>query len=221
MELKLRKSEILVLRNVKSDMTSRNAFKYPQKGKVEAPDWIDNDKCGNGLHGLPWGCGGVSYFYDDADVKWLVIKVDTSKDYKSGKDELSDKCKFKKGIVIFCGKKEDAVALIQKYAPPDIPINLATQTAGDRSTQTAGDRSTQTAGDESTQTAGDESTQKAGYRSTQTAGYMSTQTAGYNSVQIINWYDGDKWTVSTRVITKEEADKPYKFKEGKWVLIKK
>ena len=257
--MKLKKTEILVLRNVKADMTSHEGFKWPEKGVVTAPDWEDTFTCGHGLHGLPWGVGSTSYFYGYKDAKWLVVKVNTASGYKAGEDELSDKCKFKSGDVIFCGTREIAVALIQKYAPINSVINYATQTAGDCSTQKAGDCSTQKAGDESTQTAGNCSTQTAGnwstqtagncstqtagYKSTQTAGNESTQTAGYKStqtagnestqtagncstqkagdrsVQIVRWYDDKKWTVSTRVITEIEANKPYKFENGKWTLI--
>ena len=78
----------------------------------------------------------------------------------------------------------------------------------------------QTAGYESTQKAGSGSTQTAGNGSTQTAGDGSTQTAGLNSVQIIRWFKNGKWTVSTRVITEKEANKPYKFENGVWNLIK-
>ena len=59
--MKLAANEILVLRDVKKNMKSWGEFVWPIRGWVEAHDWQDTDKCGHGLHGLPWGAGG-NYF---------------------------------------------------------------------------------------------------------------------------------------------------------------
>jgi hypothetical protein len=96
----------------------------------------------------------------------------------------------------------------------------STQTAGAYSTQTAGNDSTQTAGRYSTQTAGNGSRQNAGNCSTQIAGDRSTQNAGIGTVQIIRYYDNDKYKVKTRIITEKIANKPYKFYNNNWHLIK-
>jgi hypothetical protein len=182
MELKLTSTEILVLRDVRSDMTSYNGFKWPESGYVEAPEWMDTDTCGNGLHGLPWGEGG-DYRIGGSDAKQLLVKVDTVKGYRHGTGDMTDKCKFHSGEVVFCGSLKDATDILQIYAPANTRINWATQTAGDASTQTAGNASTQTAGNDSTQKAGHYSTQTAGINSTQTAGNYSTQKAGNDSTQ--------------------------------------
>jgi hypothetical protein len=228
---KLLKNEILVIRSVAKDMISHNGFKYPAKGPVSAPDWKDDDQCGHGLHGLPWGVGG-SYCasHTDNDYLWLVIRVDTSKgNYQHGTGNMGDKCKFHKGVVEFCGSNPDAVAFMLKHAPTNIRCNWSTLTAGNWSTLTAGDESTLTAGDESTLTAGNWSTLTAGYRSTLTAGYRSTLTAGdestltagENTVQIIHVYRHGKLKVYTRVITKETANKWYRFEGEDWRLCTK
>jgi hypothetical protein len=183
MDITLKPNEILVLRDVRADMTSRNGFHWPKSGSVEAPDWRDDDKCGGGLHGLPWGVGG-DYRIGGSDATWLVVRVCTDPgNYQHGSGKMCDKCKFREGEVVFCGSREDAVEIIARYAPDGARTNWSTQTAGNGSTQTAGNGSTQTAGNESTQTAGNESTQTAGHWSTQKAGDGSTQTAGYESTQ--------------------------------------
>jgi len=231
--MKLKKSEVLVLRTCKDDMTSYNGFKWPREGYVEAPDWQDDYKCGHGLHGLLWGEGDISYLNLLAK-NWLIVKVDTTKGFCHGKDDMINKCKFRCGYVVYCGDRYGAIKLIQKYAPANSIINFAVQTAGDCSTQTAGNESTQTAGDWSTQTAGDCSTQTAGYRSTQTAGYRSAQTAGdcstqtagdksmqrggLQTVQIIRYFKNE-WRVKTRIITEKEADKWYIFENEDWRLL--
>ena len=184
--IKLKKGEILVLRTCRMDMLAYGGFKWPKKGRVSSPDWLDNDKCGHGLHGLPWGVGSSVLFFGDKDkdTVWLLVKVNTAKgNYQHGTGEMTDKCKFKEGEVVYSGDRTAVVALLMKHAPAGLAVNYAVQAGGGDSTQTAGNHSTQKAGWDSTQTAGDESTQKAGEFSTQTAGGKSTQAAGWKSTQ--------------------------------------
>ena len=218
-KIKLEKNEILVLRSCKKGMKSYGGFIWPKEGFVEAKDWKPTYKCGNGLHGLPWGVGG-NYLNHTNDAIWLLVKVNTSKNYLTGRGELADKCKFKNGIVVFTGNKFDCLNVLSKYLPDNIPANWLTQTAGYKSTQKAGYESTQTAGYKSTQKAGDGSTQTAGHGSTQTAGDMSTQKAGKNSVQISCYYENGVYKVACRVVTKKEANKTYYVKQGVWTEIK-
>ena len=48
---KTTKETVLVLRTCSADMTSSGGFKWPKRGPVSAPDWVDNFECENGLHG--------------------------------------------------------------------------------------------------------------------------------------------------------------------------
>lgn len=95
---------VLVLRICKVDMTSRDNFKWPTSGYVEAHDWEPTPACGNGLHG--WlhghGNGDVSNYWKASD-KWLVVKVNV-KDMIN----LDGKVKFKCGEVVFCGDRKSA-----------------------------------------------------------------------------------------------------------------
>ena len=85
-----------------------------------------------------------------------------------------------------------------------------------------GNNAFEKAGFKSTLTAGKLSTLKAGNLSTLTAGHKSTLTAGENSVVIISYYKEEFYKVATRIITKSEANKPYKFdtEKGEWVEVK-
>jgi hypothetical protein len=188
--------KLYVLRVVKPDMTSRGPsgyspkqrFKYPESGLVECPDWQDDDNCGHGLHGWLWGAGELRScdYWNDEGAKWLVVEVATA-DLRHGSGDLVGKCKFRRGNVVFCGARDEAVKLITERAPAGTPILFGTATAGDRGTATAGDRGTATAGDRGTATAGyagtatagDRGTATAGDRGTATAGYAGTATAGY------------------------------------------
>jgi len=191
------KEHILVLRNVKPDMTSHNGFKYPKRGWIEAPDWEDTYKCGHGLHGLPWGCGETSYLYDDPNANWLVLKVNPADGYRAGRDELTQKCKFRRGYVVYCGTREGAVDYLLTHGAADKPVVYAEKTdytkgsivvVGDRGTAIAGNRGTAIAGNYGTATTGDYGTATAGYRGTATAGYRGTATAGYRGTATAgNW----------------------------------
>jgi hypothetical protein len=176
-----RTDAILVLRNVKSDMTSHNGFKYPRRGWVEAPDWEDTDKCGHGLHGLPWGVGGSGYLYPNDNTIWLVIKVNPADGYQYGTGDMADKCKFRGGYVVFCGCRDEAVQYLLDHGAVDKPVVYCKKTGGDKSTLTGGDKSTLTGGDGSTLTGGDKSTLTGGYGSTLTGGDKSTLTGGDKS----------------------------------------
>ncbi len=207
--MKLKKTELLILRKVKSDMISNYGFRYPKRGWVEAPDWSEKPKCGAGLHGLEWGAGDFNI--EHYGPMFQVIKVDT----KDGYFRLGGKVKFRKGYVLFTTESQErAISYLKKYAPKNVVMNYDITTekyavSGYRSTQTAGYRSTQTAGYRSTQTAGDNSIQTAGNRSTQTAGNGSVQVGRW-------WYEDGTVKTAVRIITEEEAGKPYFFENGKW-----
>ena len=202
----------LILRNCNPDGTSKKGFKWNTAiGAVNTcPDWIDNNECGNGLHGWLDGIGDTSVSSYNSSSLWLVAEVEKFND-------CGGKVKFQSCTVVFTGTMIECSKYLfdQGIRGPIIGLtgdhseggdysaliavgkrmqssghystqkagSLSTQTAGDESTQTAGNLSTQKAGYSSTQTAGDESTQTAGDYSTQKAGYYSTQTAGYSSTQ--------------------------------------
>jgi hypothetical protein len=173
---KARTQTVLVLRTCDVNMSAYGGFKWPEKGFVKCDDWDPIAKCGRGLHGFLWGRGDGSLAANDSDAKWLVVKVIASEIVPIG----TDKVKFPKGYVVFCGSKGDAAEYIKERAPTsNIPIIGLTATAGDAGTATAGYRGTATAGYAGTATAGYAGTATAGYRGTATAGDRGTATAGY------------------------------------------
>jgi hypothetical protein len=192
----------LVLRTCNEDLTSKNNFKYPSKGKVTCPDWNQTPTCGGGLHGFLWGCGKGSLANWNDNAKWLVIKVLN----KNLVNIDNQKCKFKTGFVVFCGSRKDATDyLLQHPSALDKPVigcykiggeksiltggkcstltggNWSTLTGGDKSTLTGGFKSTLSGGDDSTLTGGDYSTLTGGFKSTLNGGNRSTLTGGDDS----------------------------------------
>jgi hypothetical protein len=88
-------------------------FLWPKKGRVACADWEPTYKYGHGLHGLLWGEGdGKLLSWNDSAV-WLVVQVRT-KYILTGKDELTDKCKFASGLVVFAGTRDKAIEILSQ-----------------------------------------------------------------------------------------------------------
>jgi hypothetical protein len=182
--IKLAKGEALMLRTCNPDGTSYDGFVWPKSGPVECPDWNDEPRCGNGLHGLLWGAGdGLVLNWGDA--AWVVARVKLSQVV-----EINRKIKVPKAIVEYFGTREEATALISRYAPAGTLVVGGTSTSGYRGTSTSGDRGTSTSGDGGTSTSGDGGTSTSGYRGTSTSGDGGTSTSGYRGTST----SGDRGT---------------------------
>ena len=142
------KAPALALRTCKADMTSYGGFKWPESGRVEAPDWDAKPECGNGLHGLLWGEGVGDLLNWDEDAKWLVVAVEGET------VDLGGKVKFRAGEVVYCGDRKGATDYIIANGATGHVVG-AFVTTGDYGTATAGDCGTATAGNCGTATAGD------------------------------------------------------------------
>ena len=177
--MKKTEKTVLVLRTCSANMTSHGGFKWPKRGPVSAPDWVDNFQCGNGLHGWLWGEGdGTLGHVDTPKAKWLVVRVLAS-EVRHGAGHLIGKCKFPRGYVVHCGDRKSATEYIVRHGASGKAVIGSTVTAGYRGTATAGYRGTATAGYHGTATAGDEGTATAGVSGTATAGTCGTATAGH------------------------------------------
>jgi len=170
--IKFAKSESLVLRCCRADMTSHGGFTWKKEGIVAAPDWDEDPHCGNGLHGWLAGEGEYRAWRALPGDLWMVLAVETKTIV-----DLGVKVKFPKARVLYVGARETAAALITAHCPGSAVI-FGTATAGDSGTATAGDSGTATAGNYGTATAGYSGTATAGYSGTATAGDRGTATAG-------------------------------------------
>ena len=192
-DYKLPDGKCLVLRTCDSSLKSHGGFRWPESGPVSAPDFLNNDRCGNGLHGFLWGEGDGSLANWSDGAKWLAVEVDSALIVN-----LSGKVKFPSGVVVFCGDRLGATEFVREFSPGVRSIVGGTATAGDRGTATAGDRGTATAGDGGTATAGvggtatagDGGTATAGYGGTATAGVGGTATAGVGGIISVKHWDG-------------------------------
>ena len=192
---------VFVLRVCSPDLTSHKGFQWPSTigAKVSAPDWSDNPKCGNGLHGWLHGAGDTSAaeHTNNPDAKWLCLEVDEDTIV-----DLNGKVKFPMAIVRFIGARKDAAQWIVEHdhlADPSIVIGHCA-TAGDRGTATVGQYGTATAGQYGTATAGDRGTATAGQYGTATADYHGTATAGQYGTATAGQYGmataGDRGTAT-------------------------
>lgn len=158
----------LLLRTCSRDMTSRNGFTWPRSGRVEAPDWDPEPRCGRGLHGLLWGEGDVTLL--DPDGTWLAVQVDAADVV-----DLGGKVKVPRGDVMCCGERDEVIAYITERAPSGAATAYGTATAGDHGTATAGAYGTATAG----------------YRGTAIADDHGTATAGADGIIQVAWWDDE------------------------------
>ena len=185
---------VYVMRTCGAALKSRGGFQWPKHGKIEATDWKHTGECGNGLHGWLWGEGDGSLGLWGDGAKVLVVKVRADELVKLG----ADKCKFRRGTVVYCGDANGATQYLHKRIPKSMqgkwrPIagtasagdlgtasagDLGTASAGYRGTASAGYRGTASAGDRGTASAGDRGTASAGDRGTASAGDLGTASAG-------------------------------------------
>ena len=144
----------LILRTCSADMTSYGGFQWPTSGPVECAVWNPKHVCGNGLHGLLWGEGSISYLDLSESAKWIVFRAALS-DIATGSGDLIDKCKARAGVVEYCGDRPGAIAYLLANGACGKAVVFGTATAGYSGTATAGNYGTATAGDSGTATAGD------------------------------------------------------------------
>jgi len=92
---------------------NRTAFRWPRSGVVEAPDWNSEPKCGGGLHGLEFGEGTWSLLSEDktGTEEWRVILVQPD-DFIRLSDGGDIKIKMRRGEVVYCGNKAEALARV-------------------------------------------------------------------------------------------------------------
>jgi hypothetical protein len=175
---------VLCLKSLPPTLEETSGFKWPEKGRVAAPDWKRTKSFGNGLHAFLWGDGGSSVAYVKGDARWLVLKV-RAKDVI----DLGCKVKFPEAEVLFCGEKEIAVSIVMHHAPVGTAVmfanvmggNGATLVGGYRSTVKGGNGASVTGGKRAKVTGGDFATVKGGDFATVIGGKYANVTGGYCS----------------------------------------
>ncbi len=174
---------ILVLRTCEDDGTSSQGFVWPKCGPVEAPDWKPTNECGHGLHGLPWGVGDGSLLDWSSDARWLVVRVSTDKrNYRAGVGELAEKCKFRRGAVVFCGDRKAATDYLLAHGASDKPVVGCYKTGGNGAVLTGGYGAVLTGGDRAVLTGGDRAVLTGGNWAVLTGGNWAALTGGYRAV---------------------------------------
>ena len=182
----------LVLRVCKADYTSHSGFLWPSEigAEVVAPDWKNDNKCGNGLHGWLYGqgdCGCVEYWMDD-EAKWMVLEVPSSEIVM-----LGGKCKFPSAKVRYIGTRSAAADFIIANEPKALNVAVigACMKVGDGEAIQVGALGTATAGNRGTATAGN--------YGTATAGESGTATAGESGEIRIQWWDNKAQRYRTKI----------------------
>jgi len=198
-------------------MTSYRGFKWPKRGRVEAPDWNPEPVCVGGLHGLRPGDNEPGQWYDYD--KYLALRVVTADIV-----DLNGKCKFPAATVLHVADNMANLSAWLQARGETGPWYRGTATAGYGGTAAAGYRGTASVGSYGTATAGSYGTASAGYRGTAsvgsygtalagesgtasagrygtaTAGYLGTASAGYGGIIQIRWSDGTRYRIATAYV---------------------
>ena len=177
-QIELQENEILVL--------STNSSL--EMGLNEADDWENTEELVTGLFGLAWGEGDNDFTSWNVELdNGCVLKVNKNDGYI----DLSSQVKFKKGEVIFKGKRNLCIDLLYKHAPKNTRINwlnleqgneyAAVLVGGHESILIGGRQSTIISGSDSIITSGDFSNITSGDISNITSGDFSNITSGSDS----------------------------------------
>jgi hypothetical protein len=200
---------MLFLRTVKLDGSSinekSNGFKWPLEvgAIVEAPDWDPTDRCGGGLHGLPWGEGEARLLLWE-ESKWLVFEApdDSVVHITQGG---GGKSKVPKATVVHVGDQKTATQYLLEHGGYGHAIvgliaacghnerivggdrchltggDYAKVTGGDHATVTGGDCAKVTGGNDATVTGGNDATVTGGNNATVTGGHDAKVTGGHDA----------------------------------------
>jgi hypothetical protein len=107
--------EVLILRRIPQNRITHSGFVWPSGvgSFVECSDWEPTQKCGNGLHGWPWGFGlGDGCDYDIIGDIWLVVGC--KPEDVIGELEGGAKCKFRCGVIRLEGTFGDAMNAVSE-----------------------------------------------------------------------------------------------------------
>lgn len=142
---------VIALRTSDENGQSYGGFTWPRKGRVVCKDWVNDTRCGHGLHALLVGQNDPGQWNSNNTAVWQVVKV-----RKSDLVHLNGKVKFPMCTVVYSGHPA-AVSLYLSDNYPGAWYGIVVS-GGNHSTLTGGYGSKLTGGDYSTLTGGDYST---------------------------------------------------------------
>ena len=197
---------VLVLLTCHKDLKSRGGFQWPESGPVEAPDWDPAPECGGGLHGLTWGVGSGSLLNWSFDARWLAVEV-----VIADMIEFDGKCKFARGVVVYCGDRSGATEYIATRGGDRSKIVGAKVTGGNYATVTGGYGATVTGGYGAKVTGGD--------GATVTGGDGATVTGGDDATVCARWWDGTRYRIAVGYVGEDGIEPNVAYRVGaggKW-----
>jgi hypothetical protein len=153
-------------------MTSYGGFQWPTEGKVTAPDWNPEPKCG-GLHGLLNGQGDAGLLDWSPEAVWVVARPG-----RLLVDIDGQKVKCETATVVYAGDRPGALAVLRAAGVTD-PLPGDVVTSGYRGTSTSGYHGQSTSGDYGTSTSGNYGQSTSGNYGQSTSGYGGQSTSGY------------------------------------------
>lgn len=112
----------LVLVSLNPDHTDCSGNKYPDSGYVEAEEYQPNKNILQGLYGIVWGQYKTeSWLNTDPKAKWRVVRIEQN-DELYCVDSYQNLVKFRAGLVVFSGTREECENHIAKEKPPNMGV---------------------------------------------------------------------------------------------------
>ena len=167
-----------VLKVVRSDLTTRDGFKWGGVGETTvALDWDPTPECGSGLHGWLNGVGDIrcQSISESDDALWLALEVEGEV------VDLGGKVKFEKAKTLYVGTMSEAATVVADLAGEQGPVIGITRSGGDGSTILGGYSSKVSGGSDSVVSGGEGSTVSGGEGSTVSGGDRSMVSGGSHS----------------------------------------
>lgn len=124
---------VIFLRTIRENMSSRNDFRYPKRGKVDCKDYRWGNQCGNGLHGITRNQAAKQLMKYGGKYKYLIME--TTKEFSCQVTILGAKIKCgRANVLCVATTKEGAAAKFayywNKYNPqPDVKKQILNKLA--------------------------------------------------------------------------------------------
>jgi hypothetical protein len=113
----MRERYVFVLVSLNPDSTDISGVEFPESGYVESKKFQPDKDIRNGLYGTLWGrVNGGHWLNTDTDAKWCVVKVENN-DEIIEIDPVYNFVKFRKGMIVSTGVKEECSKYICSHCP--------------------------------------------------------------------------------------------------------
>ena len=108
-----------MLVSLNPDRTDCSGNSYPDSGYVEAKDYKPNDNLLQGLYGIAWGqYRSTQWLNLSQEAQWCIVRTERNSELLP-LDKHESLTKFRNGLVVFSGSREECEEYAAKQRPTD------------------------------------------------------------------------------------------------------